>query len=277
MPAFMTGQNFEAYLTDHKKKKGIVLTCRVHPGESNAQFIMEGMIEFLLSKDREAQQLRNQYVFKIVPMLNPDGVVYGNYRCSLLGVDLNRRWINPSKVLHPTIYHMKQLLKMFDVERKVELYTDVHGHSRSKNAFMYGCTVNALDPHSNKSNATIKALPYFIGQRNKLFRFNQCNFAVEREKEATARIVLFRELSLMQSFTLEVSFYGGEALSKGPSGCVGEEEEDEAEEEEEEEEEYAQETQTELSKRVRSDAEEERVIKLHCMKQPPSIDTARPG
>ena len=124
---------------------------------------------------------------------------------------------------------------MFDVERKVELYTDIHGHSRSKNAFMYGCTVGALDPHSNKSNATIKALPYFFSQRNKLFRFNQCNFAVEKEKEATARIVLFRELNLMQSFTLEVSFYGGEALAKGPA--FGQEEEEEGEEEEEEEEE----------------------------------------
>ncbi len=40
-------------------------------------------------------------------MLNPDGVIYGNYRCSLLGVDLNRRWINPSKILHPTIYYTK--------------------------------------------------------------------------------------------------------------------------------------------------------------------------
>jgi hypothetical protein len=31
-------------------------------------------------------------------MLNPDGVIHGNYRCSLAGVDLNRQWVNPSKV-----------------------------------------------------------------------------------------------------------------------------------------------------------------------------------
>jgi len=65
------------------------------------------MIEFLLSNDPEAHDLRNNFVFKIVPMLNPDGVIYGNYRSSLLGVDLNRRWKNPSKYLHPTIYYSK--------------------------------------------------------------------------------------------------------------------------------------------------------------------------
>ena len=38
------------------------------------------------------------FVFKVVPMLNPDGVIYGNNRCSLSGVDLNRQWKRPSKV-----------------------------------------------------------------------------------------------------------------------------------------------------------------------------------
>lgn len=40
-------------------------------------------------------------------MLNPDGVILGNHRCSFLGVDLNRRWINPSKPLHPVIHSTK--------------------------------------------------------------------------------------------------------------------------------------------------------------------------
>jgi len=48
--------------------------------------------------------------FKIVPMLNPDGVINGNYRCSLAGCDLNRRWKAPSKILHPTIYSTKQMV-----------------------------------------------------------------------------------------------------------------------------------------------------------------------
>jgi len=45
----------------------------------------------------EAQLLRENFVFKIIPMLNIDGVLNGNYRVSLCGLDLNRQWANPSK------------------------------------------------------------------------------------------------------------------------------------------------------------------------------------
>ena len=52
---------------------------------------MNGFIKFILSQnDARAAALRAKYVFKLVPMLNVDGVVVGNYRCSLAGVDLNR-------------------------------------------------------------------------------------------------------------------------------------------------------------------------------------------
>lgn len=69
----------------------VILTARVHPGESNSSYVMQGIIDFLTSETKAARILRRRFVFKIVPMLNPDGVIYGNYRCSLLGVDLNRR------------------------------------------------------------------------------------------------------------------------------------------------------------------------------------------
>lgn len=79
--------------------------------------MMKGVIDFLISDLEEAQILRNNFVFKIVPMLNPDGVINGNYRCSLAGCDLNRRWKYPSQLLHPTIYHTKKLIKQFAAER----------------------------------------------------------------------------------------------------------------------------------------------------------------
>jgi murein tripeptide amidase MpaA len=57
--------------------------------------MMKGAIDFLVSQAPEARALREKFVFKIVPMLNPDGVINGNYRCSLAGADLNRRWKTP--------------------------------------------------------------------------------------------------------------------------------------------------------------------------------------
>ena len=67
--------------------------------------MLQGMLEYLISD--EAEELRKHFVFRIIPMLNIDGVIYGNYRCSLLGVDLNRKWVSPNKFLHPTVYYAK--------------------------------------------------------------------------------------------------------------------------------------------------------------------------
>jgi murein tripeptide amidase MpaA len=53
---------------------------------------MHGTLEYLVSEDEGARYLRDNFVFKVIPMLNPDGVIVGNYRCSLSGLDLNRQW-----------------------------------------------------------------------------------------------------------------------------------------------------------------------------------------
>ncbi len=74
---------------------------------------MKGIIDFLVSNAPEAFVLREKFVFKIVPMLNPDGVINGNYRCSLSGADLNRRWKSTSKLLYPEIFEAKKLCKNF--------------------------------------------------------------------------------------------------------------------------------------------------------------------
>lgn len=82
--------NFQSSQDHIAKRKCIILTGRVHPGESNSSYVMEGVIKYLVSNETTAVVLRDRYVFKIVPMLNPDGVIIGNYRCSLSGHDLNR-------------------------------------------------------------------------------------------------------------------------------------------------------------------------------------------
>jgi murein tripeptide amidase MpaA len=75
--------NFTSKPEDIALRKAVVLTSRVHPGESNASYIMQGILDYLVSDDEGARYLRNNFVIKIVPMLNPDGVIVGNYRCSL--------------------------------------------------------------------------------------------------------------------------------------------------------------------------------------------------
>lgn len=66
------------------------------------------MINFLVSTHPDAEKLRNQFIIKIIPMLNPDGVINGNYRTSIAGDDLNRQWKQPSQIKHPEIYNAKK-------------------------------------------------------------------------------------------------------------------------------------------------------------------------
>lgn len=72
-------------------------------------------------------------------MVNPDGVVLGNSRCSISGNDLNRIWRNPSENTHPEIFKLKNYIKNVKLKRDILVFCDMHGHSSKKNAFIYGC------------------------------------------------------------------------------------------------------------------------------------------
>ena len=63
-------------------------------------------------------------MFKLIPMLNPDGVIVGNSRTSLAGVDLNRTYKKPRRDIFPTVFHTKALLGSFMQEREVRLMTN---------------------------------------------------------------------------------------------------------------------------------------------------------
>lgn len=71
-------------------------------------------MEFLLSNHPIASILRENFIFKIVPMMNPDGVFLGNNRCNLVGQDLNRCWNVSSEFSSPTVLATKNMLKELD-------------------------------------------------------------------------------------------------------------------------------------------------------------------
>jgi hypothetical protein len=184
-----------------QKRKGVVLSARVHPGETVGSWMMQGALEFLVSQTPEADLLRRIFVFKVVPMLNPDGVINGNHRCSLAGCDLNRNWKRPREISHPEISSFKRLIKAFASKFKLEMITDLHGHSRKPDVFMYGCNIPS-DP------AACKLFPYIVSKVSSLFTFEGCRFGIQKCKESTMRITLFKELKLPLIYTCEASFCG---------------------------------------------------------------------
>ncbi|EPY82407.1 hypothetical protein CB1_000657002 [Camelus ferus] len=151
----------------------IFLSARVHPGETNASWVMKGTLEYLMSNNPTAQSLRESYIFKIVPMLNPDGVINGNHRCSLSGEDLNRQWQCPNPDLHPTIYHAKGLLQYLAAVKRLPL-----------------------------------TLPKILSHIAPAFCMSSCSFVVEKSKESTARVVVWREIGVQRSYTMESTLCG---------------------------------------------------------------------
>ncbi|XP_072260180.1 cytosolic carboxypeptidase 1 isoform X2 [Pyxicephalus adspersus] len=213
----MPESNYYEHVYQFRNRPYIFLSSRVHPGETNASWVMKGTLEFLMGNSVTAQNLRESYIFKIVPMLNPDGVINGNHRCSLSGEDLNRQWQNPNLDLHPTIYHTKGLLQYLASIKRVPLvYCDYHGHSRKKNVFMYGCSIKETVWHTNASAASCdmmeecgyRTLPKVLSQIAPAFCMNSCSFVVEKSKESTARVVVWRELGVQRSYTMESTLCG---------------------------------------------------------------------
>ena len=196
----------------HSSKKFVVLTARVHAGETNSSHVMEGVLEFLTGDSEAACVLRKHFVFKIVPMLNPDGVVSGNSRCSLPGADLNRQWRQPSLQFHPTIYYTKRLLRVLQHNFDVVFFCDFHGHSVKQNAFIYGC---AHLPHSEaalRENLFVQLVPALAAQASPWFSWPDSRFRVEPSREGTGRVVAFKELKVLCSYTLETSFFGARGV-----------------------------------------------------------------
>ena len=92
---------------EESRKKVIVITGRVHPGESNASWIVHGIIKFLLSSDKVACEMRKRLIFKVIPMINADGVTVGNSRCSMIGRDVNRLFGAPNNKLTPEPFYLR--------------------------------------------------------------------------------------------------------------------------------------------------------------------------
>lgn len=201
----LTISDFSVATQELDARRAVFITSRVHPGESQASWMMRGVIDFLLGSSDVARVLRRMFVFQIIPMLNPDGVYYGNSRCGLSACDLNRQWQAPSKALHPTIFHAKELLVKERSSRGVAFYCDMHGHSRKKNVFMYGC-----DTKRKPNPAAREFAKLFSMQQTakKYISFPDCSFKVSKDKETTARVVIANELKITWSFTLEASFCG---------------------------------------------------------------------
>jgi hypothetical protein len=217
------------------EKNVIFLSARVHPGETPSSFVLQGIIEMLLSSDPRAAKLRSKYVFKIVPMLNPDGVAMGHYRHDLQGRNLNRYYASPSAEAEPTIHAVKKVVMKYsqrsEGEGRLFVYLDIHAHASKRGCFVYGNSLPSL-----REQVQNQLLPLLWAANSAYFSYSRSNFSkanmhrVDRgdvefglSAEGTGRVWYGVNARVTHSYTLEVNYNCGcgesNAISAAPKGC----------------------------------------------------------
>lgn len=221
-----------AFSFDVNKKKTVLISARVHPGETPANFMLDGMLELLLHPtDEGAISLRRHFVFKIIPMLNPDGVCQGYYRTDTRGVNLNRVYEAPSPDHAPTVFAAKEVLLQIvnsyggaGSKRALEnvVYLDLHAHASRRGCFVYGNNLVSGDS-GRATQIETQLFARLVGLNTPFFDYLACSFDKDNmsrrdlrdnnnattSREGSGRVALYKATGLTYVYTIECNYNEG--------------------------------------------------------------------
>ena len=130
----LDGQDIDC-LTIGEGPLSVWLYARQHPGESMAEWWMEGALEKLCDPDDPvARVLRRECTFNVVPNMNPDGSRRGHLRTNAAGTNLNREWHAPSTEKSPEVLCVRNAMD----QTGVDFAMDVHGDEAIPANFLAG-------------------------------------------------------------------------------------------------------------------------------------------
>ena len=201
--------NFNSSSNEINARQSIIFTARVHPGETSGSYVIESVINNLLNNSEQSNILLDKYIFKIIPMLNPDGVIHGHYRNNILGKDLNRMWQDPRDNITPTIFYLKKLISV----NKPFFFCDFHGHSNMPNCALYCCSPPKKKKNKffNFPNANIKSYHFYeekvfmriFEEETKYYQKSGEKYNIQKSKLKSARGVIYTEFNVYFSYALE--------------------------------------------------------------------------
>jgi hypothetical protein len=231
-----------AFQFDPKHKKLVVISARVHSGETPANFMLDGMLQLLLHPtDESAIALRRHFVFKIIPMLNPDGVCQGFYRTDTRGVNLNRVYEDPQPALAPSVFALKELMREFvnayggadsAFAQENVVYLDLHAHANRRGCFIFGNN-HLPDTVVHADNEAVEAATArqvrtqlyarLVGLHTPFFDYMACLFDKQNmtrhdlrdnnnattSRQGSSRVALYRATGLTYVYTIECNYNEG--------------------------------------------------------------------
>lgn len=170
-----------------------------------------------MSGTEQAQLLLKKYTFKIIPLLNPDGVARGYYRLDTHNHNLNRFYLNPCPDWQPTIYAAKKAVVQQNQFGLLKCYLDLHGHASKKGCFIFGNNLKGEDQAQNMLFARLISL-------NSLnFDFQECSFSEKLmsvkdngsglSREGSGRVGIHKATGLINCYTLECHYQTGKRIN----------------------------------------------------------------
>ncbi len=160
-----------AGLEETGQKKGIWMTGRQHSGEVTGTFVLEGLIDFLVSDDPVARRMRKDFIFKVIPMVDVDGVANGCYGKDQVPKDFNRDWTkNPSI---PTIQTLRTTISNWARDHSYQMFLDVHSPGACGENHIYTLPRNRCShQYYDRQHQFMKLMEEYSPASNKIYARN---------------------------------------------------------------------------------------------------------
>ncbi|MCH9694190.1 MAG: succinylglutamate desuccinylase/aspartoacylase family protein [Gammaproteobacteria bacterium] len=136
------GQPIQMLSSQPSAKDVLLLVGRQHPPEVSGAFAFIAFAEELFSATELACDFRARFQVIAIPLMNPDGVIGGNWRHNLGGTDLNRDW---GPFSQPETALIRDLLDDLDASgKRLRIFLDFH--STKRNLFYTQDDANVTNP-----------------------------------------------------------------------------------------------------------------------------------
>ena len=194
----------------------IFITARVHPGETPGTLMFNGIFKLLIDNDNQMSKiLLDNFIFKLIPIINVDGVSNGYFRLNNEGYNLNRCYLGPSPKITPENYAITKLFYFYSSNYKVRYYFDLHADMNVRGVYTFGNALKVFEEHVEN------VLFSFIFKINcSHVDFSHCIFTQKSMgskakndvagKEATSRVQFYQKTGLIHTYTVESTYFKGE-------------------------------------------------------------------